>query len=72
MTRPNGGFTGTGQDTGLHSGRTFGLQEPSAWQYLKYDDDDHPDVGDDDDGGGGEERWLIVKRGIRIMNKFPP
>ena len=59
----------------MHSGRTFGLQEPSAWQYLKEDkddDDDHPDVGDDGDDGGGEERWLIVKRGIRIMNKFPP
>ena len=36
------------------------------------DDDHHPDVGDDGDDGGGEERWLIVKRGIRIMNKFPP
>ena len=32
-------------------------------------DDGDVDVGDD---GGGEERWLIVKRGIRIMNKFPP
>ena len=38
----------------------------------KDDDDHHPDVGDDGDEGGGEERWLIVKRGIRIMNKFPP
>ena len=33
-------------DSRLHSGRTFGLQEPSAWQYLT-DNDDHDDSDDD-------------------------
>ena len=37
-------------DSRLHSGRTFGLHEPSAWQYLT-DNDDHDDtdnhIGDD-------------------------
>ena len=36
------------RDLRLHSGRTFGLQEPSAWQYLTDNDDDDDEDNDDD------------------------
>ena len=44
-------------DSRLHSGRTFGLHEPSAWQYLitgnqhhhDTDNDIDDDITDDDD-----------------------
>ena len=35
-------------DSRLHSGRTLGLHEPSAWQYLPDHHDDIIDNGDDD------------------------
>ena len=38
-------------DSRLHSGRTLGLHEPSAWQYLPDHHDHHDDIidnGDDD------------------------
>ena len=37
------------RDLRLHSGRTFGLQEPSAWQYLTDNDDNDDDDVDDDE-----------------------
>ena len=35
-------------DSRLHSGRTLGLHEPSAWQYLPNHHDAIIDNGDDD------------------------
>ena len=60
----------------LHSGRTFGLQEPSAWQYLSvnHDDDD-----DDVDDGDLDETYHFLEgsidsegKGILYMNTFSP
>ena len=43
----------------LHSGRTFGLHEPSAWQYLKdnqdHRDDTDNDIDDDDNYDDGDD-----------------
>ena len=33
-------------DSRLHSGRTLGLHEPSAWQYLPNHQDHHDDIND--------------------------
>ena len=47
------------RDLRLHSGRTFGLQEPSAWQYLtdNTDDDNDDDDDDDDDDSDQDENY---------------
>ena len=73
------------RDLRLHSGRTFGLQEPSAWQYLSVndgddddDDDYHHDDKDDDDNALDETDHFLEGsidsegKGILYMNTFSP
>ena len=42
-------YNGEKIDLRLHSGRTLGLHEPSAWQYLPNHQDHHDDINDNGD-----------------------